>query len=85
MPKEESPGGGSTGRFDSDQGDLFYNSVPKEESPVGGVPTKKVNLLVGGWSLNPILTDQVPREGPGGGGTVSHPAALVSLRTRCPV
>ena len=29
----------STGRFDSDQGDLFYNSMPKKESPsVGGVP-----------------------------------------------
>ena len=30
----------STGRFDSDQGDLFYNSVPKEESPSGGFPPK---------------------------------------------
>ena len=29
----------STGHFDSDQGDLFYNSMPKKESPsVGGVP-----------------------------------------------
>ena len=60
----------STGHFDSDQGDLFYNSVPKEESPSGGFH-QKVNLLIGGRSLNPILTDQVPREGPGGGGTVS--------------
>ena len=71
----------STRHFDPDQGDLFYNvACPRKDRPVG-VSDQKLNLLVGGRSLKPILTDQVPREGPGEGGTVSCPAALVSLRT----
>ena len=69
----------STGRFDSDRGDLSFDSVPKVESPSGGVLS--VSRVRAAWdnlrySLNPILTSQITGLGSGGGGALGRSSSV---------